>query len=163
MIAAMDANRVIGLDNRLPWHLPNDMRRFRETTRGHTVVMGRKTYESIGKALPNRQNVILTRDRWFVAEQCVVVHSLDEILELDDGTSEIMVIGGAELYRIMLPYTARLYLTFIDAECVGDETFPEFEASEWAEIQRDHAPADTKNSYDCTFVTLVRDCANLAH
>ena len=163
MIAAMDKNRVIGVDNQLPWHLPNDMRRFRETTRGHSVIMGRKTHESIGKALPQRHNVVLTRDRSFAAEQCVVVHSLDEILALDDGSSEIMVIGGAELYRIMLQHTTRLYLTYIDAVFAGDQTFPAIEPSEWTEVDRRHSPADVKNAYDCTFVTLVRSTASPAH
>ena len=162
LIAAMDINRVIGIENRLPWHLPIDMRRFREITRGHTVVMGRKTYESIGKPLPNRHNVVLTRDRHFTADGCTVVHDIADVLGMDQEPAEIIIIGGAQIYRRTLRLATKLYLTYIDASFEGTETFPCIDSDDWQETDRIEHPVDEKNAYACTFVTLVRVVANPA-
>ena len=156
MIAAMGKDRVIGKDNRLPWRLPADLRRFREVTTGHTIVMGRRTFESIGRPLPRRTNIVLTRDRQFCREGCGVVHTIDEILDLDTGADEIMIIGGAQLYRQMLTYASTLYLSCIDHSFDGDQFFPVLNDAEWLEQTREIFPADRDNLYSFDFVTLKR-------
>jgi dihydrofolate reductase len=137
LIAALAANRVIGKNNALPWHLPADLKRFKALTLGHPVVMGRKTYESIGRPLPGRRNLVITRNRGYSAPGCEVVHSLDAAISACHGTQEIFVIGGAELYREALPRAHYLEFTEIRAEIEGDATFPEFSMSEWRETGRE--------------------------
>lgn len=156
IVAAIAKNRVIGKNNRLPWRLPRDMQHFREVTTGKPVIMGRKTFESIGKALPGRKNIILTRDSNFRAEGCVVVHSVEEALAAVEGTQEIMVIGGAEIYKAFLPRVERMYLTEIHADFEGDTFFPEYDPSEWQETERQDFPADEKNPYRYSFVVFER-------
>ena len=137
LIAALAANRVIGKNNALPWHLPADLKRFKALTMGHPVVMGRKTYESIGRPLPGRRNLVITRNRGYSAPGCEVVHSLDAAIAACRGAQEIFVIGGAELYRESLPRAHCLEFTEIRAEIEGDAAFPEFSMSEWHETGRE--------------------------
>lgn len=157
-IAAMAENRVIGLNNHMPWHLPADLKHFKTVTSGHPVLMGRKTFISIGKPLPNRANIILTRDKQFSAQDCLVVSHPDAALsmaqELDQD--EVFVIGGAEIYRQLLPRVQRLYLTIIHHHFEGDAFFPELNPAEWREKSREKHLADDKNAYDYSFVILER-------
>jgi len=137
LIAALAENRVIGKNNALPWHLPADLKRFKAITMGHPVVMGRKTYESIGKPLPGRRNLVITRNRDYSAPGCDIVHSLDAAIAACRGAQEIFIIGGGELYRESLPRAHRLELTEIRAEFEGDATFPEFSRGQWRETGRE--------------------------
>lgn len=154
LIVATGKNRVIGLNNEMPWHLPADLAYFKKTTTGHAVVMGRKTFQSIGRPLPNRLNLILTTDKMFQASGCQVVHSVKEVLEFGEN-QELFVIGGAEIYQQFLPYANKVYLTYIHESFQGDTFFPEL-TEEW-ELQsvEDHAP-DEKNHYAYEFRVFVR-------
>ncbi len=155
LIAAMTHDRVIGIENRLPWKLPADMRWFRRHTLGKPIVMGRKTFESFGaKPLPDRLNIVITRDPGYRAEGAVVVHSIDQALTAAGEAEEVMIIGGASFYEQMLPRADRLYLTFVDADIEGDAWFPEFDAAQWQEVYREEHPADEKNPHACRFVIL---------
>ncbi|MGM0537387.1 MAG: dihydrofolate reductase [Pseudomonadota bacterium] len=142
MIAAMARNRVIGVDNQLPWYLPEDLRFFKRMTQAKPLVMGRKTYQSIGRPLPGRLNIVVTRDLDFQPEGVRVCHDLESALRLADqqatidGVEEIMVMGGAQIYAQALPFASRLYLTEVDIEVAGDACFPELDMSEWEEVQR---------------------------
>jgi dihydrofolate reductase len=139
LIVAVAQNRAIGKDNRLLWQLPEDLRYFRETTRGQTVIMGRKTWESLPSAfrpLPGRRNIVVTRDRQYVAEGATVAHSLPAALAAAGEAGETFVIGGAELYRQALPLAQRLYLTEVAQTCDGDVFFPELAAADWEEVSR---------------------------
>lgn len=136
IIAALGKNRVIGSDNYIPWKLPADMKRFKELTTGKPVIMGRKTFESIGRPLPNRTNIIITTDKNYKENGCIVVHSVDDALKAAKG-SEIMIIGGAQTYKQFLPKANRMYLTFIDKEFEGDAYFPEYNKHEWKETSRE--------------------------
>ncbi len=156
LIAALARNRVIGRDNQLPWRLSADLQHFKALTMGKPIVMGRKTYESIGKPLPGRTNIVVTRDENYNAEGCVVVHSIDEALQAADGADEVMIMGGANLYSQLLPRADRLYLTEVQADVPGDAWFPELVASEWQELERESHPADEKNEFDYDFVVLAR-------
>ncbi len=133
LIVAMARNRVIGADNRIPWHLPNELKLFKSLTMGHHIVMGRRTYESIGRLLPGRTTVIVTRQRDYDVPGAIVAHSVTEALEACKGDAEIFVIGGAELFRETLPIADRIYLTVVDAEPAGDTFMPAFDSSEWQE------------------------------
>ena len=155
-IVAMGRNRIIGKDNALPWKLPADMKRFREITTGKPVIMGRKTFESLGKPLPNRTNIILTRDNDFVVDGGIVVHSPEEAIQKAAGAEEAMVIGGTSLFRQFFPLARRMYLTIIDDDFEGDALFPEFNQDEWIETQRIEHEPDDKNKYHYTFLTLER-------
>ena len=137
IIAAMAKNRVIGIDNTLPWHLPEDLRHFKALTMGHHIVMGRKTYESIGKPLPGRVTVIVTRDAGYRAEGCLTEHSLDAAIAACGDDAEIFFVGGAELYAQVLPRADRLYLTEIQVEFPGDAYFPTFDMADWREDARE--------------------------
>lgn len=154
LVVAMAHHNVIGRDNGLPWgRLPEDLKHFKSVTLGKPVLMGRKTYESIGKPLPGRTNYVLTRDRSWRTEGVNVVHSVDEVPAGDDDVS---VIGGAEIYRLLMPRANRIYLTRIDADVVGDTIFPAIVASEWRETATRAFAADERNPYNMTFVTLER-------
>lgn len=152
MIAAMADNRVIGIENRIPWHLPADMRRFRVLTMGHHLLMGRKTYESIGKPLPGRTAVVITHSPNFSAPGCIVVNSIEAAIAACHGDSEIYIIGGAELYRQGLDFADRIYLTEVQAEIAGDAYFPEFDLSVWKEVNRERFEPDDKNPYGYHFI-----------
>jgi dihydrofolate reductase len=156
LIAAMAENRVIGRENRLPWRLSADLRRFKSLTMGKPVIMGRKTYESIGKPLPGRSNIVVTRDPDYRAPGCRVVHSLEQALEAAAGHDEVMVIGGAELYRQTLERAERMYLTLVKTEVDGDALFPDIQPQQWRELEHASHRADEKNEYDYDFVTLER-------
>jgi dihydrofolate reductase len=155
-IAAMDKNRVIGRNNQLPWHLPADLAHFKAITTGHPILMGRKTHESIGRPLPNRHNIVLTRNLGYEAAGVTVVHSLDEAMAACPSDDEIFIIGGADLYHLALPRVQRLYLTLIDHAFTGDTYFPDWVPSEWQEVSRETHQPDEKNAYGYTFVTLNR-------
>ena len=156
LIAAMAGNRVIGRANQLPWRLSADLRHFKALTMGKPVIMGRNTYESIGKPLPGRSNIVVTRDARYRAPGCQVVHSLEQALQAAAGHAEVLVIGGAELYRQTLQRADRLYLTLVKAEVQGDVLFPELDWSRWRELQRESHRADASNEYDYDFVVLER-------
>jgi len=155
-IAALAHNRVIGIENRLPWHLPEDLRHFKVLTLGHHIVMGRKTYESIGRPLPGRQTVIVTRDSAYAQPGCHIAHSIDAALVLAAraGEDEVFFVGGAALYAQVLPRADRLYLTEIQADYPGDAYFPALEAAQWREMARERHTSTTGLVYD--FVTYQR-------
>ncbi|MDA8094079.1 MAG: dihydrofolate reductase [Betaproteobacteria bacterium] len=136
IIAALARNRTIGANNALPWRLPEDLKRFKTLTMGHHILMGRKTFESIGRALPGRTTVIITRQSDYQAPGCLTVHSLEEALQASRADDEIFFVGGAELYAQALPCANRLYLTEIQADVAGDACFPAFDRSQWHEIER---------------------------
>ncbi len=150
LIWAMDEGGVIGVENRLPWRLPTDMRWFRRHTLGKPVLMGRRTFESIGKPLPERRNLVLSRSLERLPG-CEIARSLDEARELA-GDAELMVIGGAEVYRLALPAATRLYLTRVHARFDGDAFFPDMDFSRWREVFREESPADADNPHACTFL-----------
>lgn len=162
LIWAMSRNRVIGRNNALPWHLSEDLRYFKRVTMGKPIIMGRKTWESIGRPLPGRTNIVITRDQNFQAVGVRVVHSLDDALRLAEhigvmeGAEEAVVIGGAEIYALALPKAERLYLTQVHAEVDGDAWFPEFELSQWQELAREDFKAEGPNPYPYSFIVLER-------
>ena len=156
IIAGMDKNRLIGQGNRLPWRLPADMKHFRRYTVGKPVLMGRKTFESIGKALPKRTNIILTRDRGYRAEGCIVTHSIEEALHTATACEEIMIIGGASIYDLFLPRADRLYLTYVHDCFDGDIYFPPFDVADWQEVKRVDYQPDEKNPHPYSFLFLHR-------
>lgn len=155
-IVAMDANRVIGKNNQLPWHLPADLKHFKAITMGKPIVMGRKTYESIGRPLPGRLNVIVTRDRHLQAPDCLIVHSLKEAIDRLADHEEIVIIGGAELFQHALAFIKRLYLTEIHHPFEGDTVFPELNLKEWHTISREEHAPDEKNLYAYSFSVLEK-------
>jgi dihydrofolate reductase len=161
IIVAMDKKRGIGLDNKLPWRLPADLKRFRELTMGHHIIVGRKTFESIGKPLPGRQIIIVTRDRKYRREGCLIVHSVEDAISLarSRGESEVFVCGGAEIYARALPLAEKIYFTLVDAEVAADTFFPEWNEQEWREQESIHSEADEKNEYPHVFRVLKRTAA----
>jgi dihydrofolate reductase len=159
IIVAMSLNRVIGRDNRLPWKLPADLRRFKRLTMGHCLIMGRKTYESIGRPLPGRTVIVLTRQPDYAPPGVLVAHTLDEALALASG-DEIFVAGGAEIYRQTLPLADRLYLTLIEREIAGDAYFPPLNEADWQLISQEHYDADEANPYPHRFFVYERKREN---
>lgn len=160
MVVAMDKNRLIGVDNGLPWRLPDDMQWFVQQTMGKPVIMGRKTYASIPakfRPLKGRHNIVLTRDRRYAAPGATVVHSVEAALAAAGEVEEIIIGGGANLYAQLLPQTTRLYLTLVDAELEGDAYFPEIEWSAWRETFRQDHPADERHQFTFTWLILERD------
>jgi len=155
-IVAMDRNRLIGNNNRLPWHLPADLSHFKQTTMGKPILMGRKTWDSIGRPLPGRLNIVLTHTAELKIDGVEVVHSLSQAQALLEPAAELMVIGGSTIYRMLLAQAERIYLTRVDAEFEGDCWFPEIDLRQWQEIAVSAHPADEKNLYDCRFITLQR-------
>ena len=143
LIAALATNRVIGIENRLPWKLSDDLRHFKALTLGHHILMGRKTYESIGRPLPGRTTVIITRATLSAPDGCLVAHSIQDAIAACDGDEEIFFVGGADLYRQALPLADRLYLTEIQADVKGDAWFPEFDRAQWNEVSRDRRTEET--------------------
>ena len=158
MIVAVAENGVIGRNNALPWYLPNDLKYFKQTTKGKPVIMGRKTYESIGKPLPGRTNIVITRQADYQPEGVKVVNSVEAARELAesvcliDGQEEAMIMGGAEIYTLALPHTDRLYLTEVHADVEGDAFFPEYDKSLWQEVAREDFAAEGPNPYNYSFV-----------
>lgn len=156
LIAAMAANRAIGLANRLPWHLPEDLKRFKALTMDHHIVMGRKTYDSIGQPLPGRNTVIVTRNVDYAVPGCIAVNSLDAALTVGFGDSEIFFVGGAELYRQALLIADRIYLTEIQRVFDGDAFFPPFDLNQWQETARECHRTEGAHHFEYHFVTYDR-------
>ncbi|TXS93944.1 dihydrofolate reductase [Parahaliea maris] len=163
VIVAVASNGVLGRDNELPWHLPKDLAYFKRTTLGKPIVMGRKTFESIGRPLPGRFNIVVSRNPDFAAAGTAVVDSLEAGLSLareraaEDGVGEVMVIGGAQLYAEALPQADRLYVTEVHAEVEGDACLPPVDWSAWRELSRDHHNACDSNPFDYSFVVFERE------
>lgn len=156
LIVAAGERNEIGKDGGMPWHLPADLKHFKEITLGKPIIMGRRTHESIGKALPGRRNIVVSRDPGYRAAGCEVAHSLQEALPLAGNAPEIMVIGGALLYQEALPLAGRIYLTRIGGRFEADTYFPALDTTEWQEKQRIHRPADERNPCACDFIVLER-------
>lgn len=158
LVAAVADNGVIGADGGMPWHLPADLAHFKRLTMGKPVLMGRLTWESIGKPLPGRRNLVLTRDPHWRAEGAERVSSMRGAIEAADkqGAPELMVIGGAEVYRQALPHARRIYLTRVHAEPWGDTLFPELDPDEWREVARREQMSDERNAWDLSFVVMER-------
>jgi dihydrofolate reductase len=158
LIVAMDLKRGIGKDNRLPWHLSDDLQQFKRLTMGHHLVMGRKTYESIGKALPGRTTIVLTHQRDYHPESCLVAHSLEAALSIarQRGETEVFVIGGGHVFAQALPLADRIYLTQVQAEVEADVFFPVFDESKWIEREHSFNPVSDKNDYPFSFRILER-------
>jgi dihydrofolate reductase len=156
LVVAMARNHVIGRDNALPWRLPEDMKRFKAVTWGKPILMGRRTFESIGKPLPGRTNVVLTRDPHWQAEGTIAVRSVEEALSRVSQAPELVAIGGAEIYRLLLPLAGRIYLTRVEADIAGDTVFPQLDSAQWKAVDRCEVRADERNPHDMTFVTLER-------
>ena len=154
-VVAMADNGVIGRDNGLPWHLPDDLKRFKALTMGHTLLMGRKTFDSIGRALPGRRNLVLTRNRTWRAPGCEGVASIDDALAAA-GDSTLFVIGGAEVFSACWPLIGRLELTEVHAVVEGDTRLDAFDRQKWREVSREDHAADARHSFPFSFVTLVR-------
>ena len=155
IIAALASNRVIGRGNRLPWHLPDDLRHFKRLTLGRPIIMGRRTWESLPGLLPHRTHVVVTRDPDYRAQGAVVVRSLEEAVAAAGG-EEALVVGGAQLYALAMPRASRLYLTLVDAQVEGDAFFPEIDPAVWREVAREPHAADERHAYPFAFVTLER-------
>jgi len=163
LIVAMDRNRLIGRGNALPWHLPADLAHFKAVTMGKAIIMGRKTYESIGRPLPGRHNIIISRNPVFSAPGCTVVASVEAALAAAGEVDEVMVIGGAQLYAELLPRAQRIYLTRIEAEFDGDAWFPSLDAASWQEVACSTQAADERNPFRYSFVTLERRTGMASH
>jgi dihydrofolate reductase len=156
IIVAVGKNNEIGKDNQLLWHLPNDLKYFKQITMGLPVIMGRKTYESIGRPLPGRVNVIITRNSSFQPDGCIVVDSIQNAMKATMPANDIMIIGGAEIYTQTLPIADRIYVTEVDAELEADKFFPSIDDSYWEEISRKHNSKDEKNEFNHDFVVYKR-------
>ena len=156
IIVAVASNGVIGDKNSLLWHIREDMVHFRTTTSGHPVIMGRKTYDSIGRPLPKRTNVVITRDANLTIEGCTVVHSLEEAVSMFDSAEEVFVIGGAQIYAQALPLAERIYLTVVGKEYDGDTSFPDIDYAEWIELSREDYDRGEEFEYPFSFITLER-------
>ena len=156
IVVAMDRHRVIGKNNQLPWHLPADLKHFKKTTMGHHIIMGRKTFESVGRPLPGRVNVVISRNPDFRADDVIVVHSLDEAYRVAVGDEQVFVIGGSEIFREALPGIERLYLTLIDHSFEGDTYFPELSLDDWILVSREDHQPDEKNRFPYSFVVYDR-------
>lgn len=154
IIAAMAENRAIGINNALPWHLPEDLKRFKALTMGHHIIMGRKTYESLGRLLPGRTTVIVTRNKKYKIEGAIVTHSLEAAIVACNDDSEIFLIGGAELYQVGLPFSKKLYITEVHIACAADAFFPALAPKDWQEVTRD--AQTSKTGLDYSFVIYER-------
>ena len=157
LIVAASTNNVIGVAGELPWRLSDDLKRFKALTLGKPIVMGRKTFDSIGRPLPGRQNIIITTRPEFVAEGCDVVSSPDAALAIAGDAEEVMIIGGGEIYRLFLPDADRVHMTRVTVELDGDVHFPELDEAIWVETAREERAADKANDYDVTFLTYCRN------
>lgn len=151
MIVAMAKNRVIGADGRIPWHLPGELQLFKRVTMGHHIIMGRKTFDSIGRLLPGRTTVIVTRQKDYAVAGAKVAHSLDEAVAQCAGDDEIFVIGGGELYRAAMPLADRIYLTVVDAEPAGDTRMPDLDAAQWRLQSTEQFRRDERHAHDYRF------------
>jgi len=157
IIVAMAKNRTIGINNTLPWRCPEDLMRFKELTMGHHIIMGRKTFESIGRVLPGRTTVVVTRDNKLTIPGCLIAHSLPEAITACANANKVFIIGGAEIYAQAMKYVDTLYVTEIQQDIEGDTWFPEFDHSEWQERARITRHQETPQTLDYHFVTLRRN------
>lgn len=157
IITAMDRNQLIGSNNQLPWHLPADFAHFKALTMGKPILMGRKTFESIGKPLPGRTNIVFSRNPETKFDGAKCVGNLKDAIALVPDAEELMIIGGSTIYQMFLPQADRMYLTYVDAEFEGDAWFPAFDERQWHETANVMHPKDEKNAYDCRFVTLEKN------
>ena len=156
IVAAMSLNLIIGKNNQLPWHIPKDLQHFKELTMGKTMLMGRKTFESIGRALPHRRSMVLSTQKNLQITGAEVINDIADLVDFTDEHEEIMVIGGAQVYQLLLPYCQKIHLTEIQAEIAGDACFPELDMNDWEEVSREVHCANTDNQYDFEFVELIR-------
>jgi len=161
-IVAISKNRVIGHENDIPWYLPADLKYFKRTTLNHPIIMGRNTFTSIGKPLPKRTNIVLTRNPFYIASGCLIAHSLKQALELafDQEEEEVFIIGGGQIYEQALPYLDKIYLTEVDLEVPGEVVFPILPVNEWIETAAEAHPADEKNEYAYTFKIYTKIVEN---
>jgi dihydrofolate reductase len=159
IIAALARNRAIGRDNRMPWRLPEDLKRFRRLTMGHAVIMGRKTFDSIGSPLPGRSNIVITHSRDWSRPGCLPVYSLDAALAAVGEAPDAFVIGGAQIYALALPRARRLYMTEIDRDFEGDAFFPELDRSSWREVSRERHASGGSESFGYAFVEYEREAS----
>jgi len=156
LIAAMAENRVIGKDNQLIWHFPNDLKHFKTLTSGHHVIMGRKTFESVGRPLPNRTNIIITRQADYSAEGCLIAHSLEEAISMVENDEQPFIVGGAEIYKQALDFADCIELTIIHGEYEGDSYFPEFDLNIWKLARGEKKEADAKHIHPYEFLTYKK-------
>jgi dihydrofolate reductase len=156
IIAAIAENNALGKNNKLIWHLPSDLKRFKKVTSSHAIIMGRKTFESLGKALPNRTNIVISRNPNYIAKDCTLVHSLQEALNLTKNDDNAFILGGAEIYKQAIDLADKLDLTFVHHSFEADAFFPEIDKEIWKESSRVFCKADEKNKYDFSFVTFHR-------
>jgi len=159
IIVAITENNIIGRGNEMPWHLPADLKYFREKTTGHYIVMGRKTFESIGggRPLPNRVSIIITTQKDYKAEGCLVAHSLEQAIALANGQDELFIIGGKQIYEQALPFANKLYITRIHETIDGDTSFPYYDDSQWEMISSQQRDADEKNEYQLSFLVFQKN------
>lgn len=156
LIAAAAENNALGKDNQLVWHLPNDFKRFKQITSGHYIIMGRKTFESFPKPLPNRTHVIITRQKNYAIEGCIVVHSIEEAIKTCPKNEELFVIGGAEIYKQSIDFADKIELTRVHATFEADAYFPEINALDWQLVFEEKHPQDEKHNFDYTYQTFLR-------
>lgn len=156
LIAAMAKNRVIGKDNDLIWHFPDDLKHFKKLTSGHHVIMGRKTYESVGRPLPNRTNIIITRQQDYQAEGCLIAHDLESALALVENDDQPFIVGGAEIYKQSLDFAKTIELTLIHSEYEGDTYFPDFDTNIWKLARGEKREADDKHAHPFEFLTYKK-------
>ncbi len=154
-IVATSENHAIGKNNQLLWHMPNDLKHFKDITSGRTIIMGRKTFDSVGKPLPKRRNIVVTRQD-ITIPGCEVVKSVEDALAICQGEDEVFIGGGAEIYKLAMPLTNRIYLTIIHHTFEADTFFPEIDKAEWKEVKREDFSADEKNAWPYSFITLER-------
>lgn len=155
IVVAIAQNNAIGKDNKLLWHLPKDLKHFKEITTGGTIIMGRKTYDSVGRPLPNRRNIVITRQQIEIPG-CEVINSVEAALDLCRDEAEVFIIGGAEIYKLALPHTDKIYLTIVHQDFEADAYFPEIKEDIWKEIERQNHEPDEKNPLPYSFITLER-------
>ncbi len=158
IIVAKSRNNVIGNNNTMLWKLPDDLKRFKEKTTGHVIIMGRKTFESLGRVLPNRKHIILSRNKNFKvdSEDVKVIHSVDELNEYINDEEENFVIGGTNIYNLLMPYCKKMYVTQLEKDFYGDAVFPEIDENEWIEVSREQGPQNEIVDFEYEYVTYVR-------
>jgi len=156
IVVAMSSNAVIGKSGGLPWHLSADLKHFKSITMGKPIIMGRKTHDSIGKSLPGRENIVLTRDYQYRAEGCSIIHKFNDVYKRCSEVDEVMIVGGSQLYDQVLPLANILYMTEVHGDVEGDTRFPEFDREQWREVQRQDFKANEKNDFDYSFVVFKR-------
>ena len=161
IIVAMTPQGLIGKNNQIPWHLPADLQRFKKITMEHPIVMGRKTFESLPGILPGRQHIVLTRKKDYRATGCDIVSNWNEVEDLDAAVTKVFVISGADIYKYALPLAQQMYVTLVNANLDGETYFPEWNKSQWKEIEREFRAKDEKNKFDMEFIQYIRISGNL--